>query len=231
MRKTVAILLLLFMSLTAAGQHAIDTLQPIRQRMPFRNATDLLFYFGGGRFQAEDLNIYGSATNNGFTDKEEMPYYITILDIGLAKAEYNDKIMQLTYCLGYKYYNIALKQDLGTGMGVNTHWLSLEVNFDMFFNIGLRADFLLFCNTRTSNSWSYESIHKGCFNESSYGIYFGMKFFLPNIIIEPRFGSSFKPMINIDKYHYYNGTKYAKYEIYFELRMSVRLFTTGKILN
>lgn len=231
MRKYVAILLLMLTSLTAAGQHTADTLYPIKLRTPHHNTTDFLFYFGGGRFKAEDINIYGSATNNGFTDKAEMPYYITILDFGLAKSEYNDKVVQLTYCLGYRYYNIALKQDLGTGMGVNTHWLSLEVNFDMFLNIGLRADFLLFCNTRTSNSWSYESIHKGCFNESSYGIYFGMKFYLPNIIFEPRFGASIKPMINKDKYHYYNGTKYPDFEIYFELRMSVRLFSTGKILN
>jgi len=191
-----------------------------------------------------DIYIYGSgsykshrnlwiASNNVYGSKH---IYDTFADLGIEAEAYNYSWLRLGASLGYKYERYAYNGGFSSSEGILSHWLSTELNASvqgsgLILKFGAISDLYLSSRKKNNDSFSYEGINGDCFNNASFALFFGMGFNLNRIKFEGRIGNYFLPQLNPNKIAYYNLNKSYVSGLFWEVKVSYRIFTSGKHYN
>lgn len=233
MKDNIHFVLLLLILLSACAEveaQDIDNesmiVKPIKDTKLRPLLVDVWFY-GAGSYKSHS-NLW-TANNHSFGSRS---LYDTFVDVGIETEVHRDGLLRIGGGLGYKYEHYAYDPGFSSNEGVNSHWLSTSINASYwFFNGGLLSDVYLGSSVKNSDYLSYEGIYGDCFNRTSFGIYVGSFFMFTRMKIEGRIGSYFKTQLNPDKIARHNLYDCYVSGFFWEIKMSYRLFTSGKHFN
>ena len=186
-----------------------------------------------------DVWLYGAASykshanlwtaNNAGTSRR---LYDTFADMGVEGEIYKNPLLRLNTSLGYKYERYAYDSGFSSNEGVYSHWLSASVGLNYwFFCSGLLTDIYLGSHIKNKDHFSYEGLYGDCFNRASLGYYFGGNLAFTRLKIEARIGGYLKPQLNPNRIAHYNLHNSSVSGLYWEVKLSYRLFTSGKYYN
>ena len=199
------------------------------QRLKKSTLRPMLFdvwLYGAASYKRQ--NNLGTANNVGNTRH----LYDTFADIGVEGEIYKNPQLRLNTSLGYKYERYANDSGLSSNEGVYSHWLSASVGLNYWlFTSGLLTDIYLGSHIKNKDHFSYEGLYGGCFNHASLGYYFGGNLVFTRVKVEARIGGYLKPQLNPNKIAHYNLQKSKVSGFYWEVKLSYRLFTSGKYYN
>lgn len=230
----ILVCLAFMLSLHSANIHAQEgepyVIRPLKSSVRHPFLFDVYVY-GSGSYKSHG-NLW-TASNYLYGTKH---VYDTFADIGIEAETYNVSWLKFGASLGYKYERYAYNGGFSTSEGVFSHWLSIDLNTSVhmggfFTKAGIVSDLFLSSKMKSSDSFSYEGLNSGCFNNASFALYFGMGFTVNRVKIEGRIGHYFVPQLNPNKIAYYNLNKSYVSGLYWEARIAYRIFTSGKHYN
>ena len=178
--------------------------------------------------------MYDTYTNVGFrTEIYVYPKLRKFQQNGKLKKEDSPakKLFAIrpSLAVGYKYDRIAYQADKTPNSGFYGHWLTLDANVKMMsVCLGASVDILLKQQIKLSDGFNYVGLDNPCINPVTSRWYLGLVGSTPFAEMELRIGWYFIPIINPDKYAYYNLNHFRSYGEYIEARMAFRIFSTGK---
>lgn len=182
-----------------------------------------VYLFGSGSYSSHK-NLW--TANNGFSAKRT---YATFINAGVETEVYRNTNWRLVGVLGYKYQRYAYDAGLASSEGVFSHWLTADVNLNWtYFCAGMLTDVYLDSYTKNPDHLSYEGLNSRCFNKASLAWYVGASLRFTRMKAEARIGSYIKTQLNPYKIAYYNLHKSEVDRLFWEVRLSYRLFTSGK---
>ena len=229
------ILLLLFLLLgdiVWAQKSDSEVVKPLRMSQRHPILFDLYIY-GSGSYKSHN-NLW-TATNNLNTSKgnNNKKVYETLANLGIEIEAHKGSILWLGASMGYKYGRYAYNSGFSFNEGVQSHWFNTSISANchllgLNFGIGVVSDIFLGSRIKNNDYFSYEGLNSKCFNHASLGLYFGASVKLNRLKIEGRFGNYFKPQLNPNKIAYYNQHNTHVEGLYWEVKASYRIFTSGK---
>ena len=226
-RNHIQALLLFFALLMGGAAQGQDTTETpavqVLTQSKLRPVLCDVYLFGAGSYNSHP-NLW--TANNGSGGNN---VYETFLNAGLEAEVYRTPTLRFGGALGYKYQRYAYDAGLSGSEGVYSHWLTADLNVNyLFMCAGLLSDIYLNSYTKNNDHFSYEGLHGDCFNKASMACYFGFNTRFTRIKAEARIGFYVKPQLNPDKIAHYNLHKSDVRGLYWELKLSYRLFTSGK---
>lgn len=195
----------------------------IEQSLTSPRLTNLYIYAAGNR---EKFSNMWTANNTLYNSKNTYGKYV---DVGVGIEMYKEKgLFQFCGSLGYKYETYSYDKSIFSDQGIDTHWLSADIKAEIpFFGAGMKSDIFLISKIRQKNNFSYNGINPECFNNISLCWYAALHIRFTNVKIEARLGTYIVPHLNPSKIAYYNSTTTHIDALYFEFKLSYRIFTTG----
>lgn len=185
--------------------------------------TNIFIYGAGSRVNHGNL---WTASNTHYGNNDTFGKYS---DIGAGVEAYRDNgWFQFSGTIGYKYQNYNYDKKLFSHSGIDSHWLSTDIKTEIaYFGAGLKSDIFLRSIIRNNNNFDYNGIYPDCFNNMTLCWYGAMHVRFTRLKAEVRIGSYIVPHLNAAKISYYNLIPTHIDRLYFEIRMSFRIFTTG----
>lgn len=230
MHKSIIVYLLLiianvFVSRNIIAQEVYSPIKPIKSSKSAMFTYNTLIYAGGSIM---DLGSIYTSTNNSDNFKR---IYSSYINVGVYNELWYDKY-RLCLSAGFMSERLSTNMFYSENGGVYLKWISADFNIvrDCVM-LGVSTDLLLDCYSKSTDDFTYVGYNTECFNNASFYWYFGAMFRLYVFRIEGRLGSYLIPHIDINKLAYYNSTKTSVDELYFEIRVAYRIFTTGKIFD
>lgn len=189
--------------------------------------TNIFVYGAGGR--EEHGNLWTAA--NSLRNSKDI--YGKYSDIGAGVELYReDGWLQFSGSLGYKYQNYSYDKKLIGDSGIDSHWLSTDLKAEFCYcGVGIKSDVYLNSRTRSSNNFDHNGIYPDCFNHMTLCWFFAMQAQFTRLKVEARYGTYIVPHINPSKIAYYNLSTTHVDGLYFEVKLSFRIFTTGSPFN
>lgn len=182
-----------------------------------------IYLFGAGSYNS-NKNLW-TANNNSYSKR----VYGTFVNAGVEAEAYKGNMMRLGGALGYKYQRYAYDAGLSANDGVFSHWLTADLNLNYwYFCAGLLSDIYLNSYTKSKDHFSYEGLNSDCFNKASLAWYVGANMRFTRVKAEIRIGSFIKPQLNAEKIAHYNMHKSMVSSLFWEAKLSYRIFTSGK---
>lgn len=221
---------LLLIVCTGVKAQTVDTdtvrVKPLKEATLRPLLVDVWLY-GAGSYKSHSnlwtANNYSSESNH---------LYDTFTDIGVEADFHRGGLLRFGGSMGYKFERYAYDPGLFSSEGVFSHWLSTSLNVNYwFFGGGLLADIYLGSRIKNSDNFSYEGLYGDCFNRFSYGCYGSYFVMFMRIKVEGRMGYYFKTQFNQDKIAHYNLHKSYVNGLFWEVKLSYRLFTSGRHYN
>lgn len=201
-------------------------MQPIRKTKPSLMQTEL-FVFGSWSY-ADESGIR-TANNSGYL-------YGSFYSAGINAGFFDTKLPVLQYnaAVGYMYQNYFYKGRNIANAGIDSHWLTAELNASYWLWMtglcaGLKSDIMLSSTIRNNDHFTHEGLYADCFNKASLCLYAGVVIRLSSFKIEARYGGYLIPHFNPERVSYYNLVKATSASYYLEIRASYRIFTTGQV--
>lgn len=189
-----------------------------------------VYLYGAASYQGR-ANLW-TAINNGLHRKDGEEWYI---DVGatLETSWSNVNGLHLCSSVGYKRVKYNYVDEVIWNNGVVSDWLSLEVNCDYYiFCVGVKSDVLLNSTMTNHNEFSYVGFYPNSFNKITFCPFAGMQFRFTKFKIEGRMGYYVAPYLNIKKIALHNFYTTHYDGLYWEVRLSARIFTSGtKIMS
>jgi len=233
------IIAFLFVSFHVFAQDSSRVVQPIQP--------------GAKTSPVVDFWVFGSAchTEAGHSYFDFKDMYETYTNVGLRteiyiypklrKFQQNGKLnkedsptkklfaIRPSLAIGYKYDRIAYQDDRMSHSGFYGHWLTFDANLKIVsVCAGVSVDVLMKQRLDLNDQFNYVGLNTPCINPVVSRWYIGVLGAIPFAELELRFGWCFSPIIDPDKYAYYNLSHFRSYGYYTEIRMAFRLFSTGK---
>ena len=226
-RKIIATVVLVFISSLQlkAQSPSIEDLKTTRIKPLI---TNVFVYGTGGRETHENL---WTAVNSSLTNGKDT--YGKYSDIGAGVEIYKENgWFQFNGSLGYKYLNYGYDKKFISDSGIDSHWLSTDLKAEVYYGgVGIKSDIFLHSRTRSTNNFDHNGIYPSCFNPMTLCWFFAMQAQFTRLKVEARCGTYIIPHINPSKIAYYNlSTTYVE-GWYFEVKLSLRIFTTGSPFN
>lgn len=186
--------------------------------------TDVYIYCSGSRIRH---NIQTAGINYSFNDAD---IYNRIINISAGADLYTSRKSRLSCSLGYRseFYSTGRN----SGYGVKANWLLADIGFS-YSLFGLGAVYGKYLTGRINDNinHTYQGLNSNCFNSSSFCSYGFMAIRTTGLKIEVRVGYNFINSLNPDRIAFYNMKKNRLNNLYWEVRVGIRIFTTNKILN
>lgn len=190
-----------------------------------------IYLYGAGSYKAHS-NLWIA------TSPESSPkrVYDTFADLGIEAEAHKGAWFWLGTSLGYKYECYAYEEGFSPNDGVLSHWLttSVSTNFNIMglnYGLGAVSDLFLGSRVKSPDHFSFEGLNSECFNRTSLGLYFCANIRISEIKVEGRIGYYFFPQLNPNKIAYYNQHNTHVDGLYWELKASYRIFTSGAHYN
>lgn len=143
------------------------------------------------------------------------------------KTEFMKQVANLHYKfgIGYKRDRLSYSQDGQQYSGVYSNWLSLDAQVAyLVFTAGFKSDIFLNHNIKNTSTYSYEGMYRDCFNPVTFYPYVGMFIGVLFLEFEARMGVGFPSHLNPDKIAYHNPYYSSVNVLYWETRLSIRIF-------
>ncbi len=222
-----ALLLLCFLLSLVGRLHAQEVVRPMTETQIKPILTNVFVYAAGSR--VEHGNMW--TANNTVFDKKYL--YGKYMDLGAGVELYRaGGFLQYNGSLGYKYQFYDYNKGLFGAAGVDSHWLSADVKVEsMYFGAGIKSDVYLGSKIKNRDNFSFNGIYPDSFNPMSLCWYAALHFRFTRLKFEARLGSYIVPPLSPQKISYYNITKTHIEALYFEMRLSCRIFTSGEPLH
>ena len=187
--------------------------------------TNVYLYAAGSRMQHGTLRT----ANHTLYDKRDV--YSKCIEVG-ATAEMYKRWLHYLGSLGYINELYSYGKGFMEGSGVRSHWISSDVGvFVGYLGAGVKSDIFMGSRVTNENKFSYKGINPSCFNRVSLCWYSSLAIAYTRLRAEARIGSYIVPHLNPQKIAYYNLTKTYVEGSYFEVRLSYRIFTSGRFYN
>lgn len=182
-------------------------------------------YAAGSRICHESL----TTANN--TRYNYQPTYGKYVDAGVtAELCRNRGIFQYIGSVGYKYNVYNYSKSMIGDSGVDSHWISTDLKAEVsYVGLGVQSDIHLFSKVRNNDYFSYNGLYPETFNSATLCWYLSGQLRFTRLKLEARVGSYIIPHLNPNKIAYYNLTDTTVNNLYFECRLSYRIFTTGRV--
>jgi len=226
-------LLWMGMVMTVTVSASVPAVTKLQQSKEPVTIIELFGYASGGFSTKSSL---GTANNNTWNKEKDKQITNSYLNVGTSLAVCNTKCewIRLTASLGYTYMVYSYQSLFTATSGVYTHWLSMDVTptlgwLGLGLFVGLKTDVFLASTLKNNDHFSFEGLYPDCFNKAALCFYGGLYYQFRHVKFEWRMGSYVVPQINPQKMAYYNLTNASSTNFYFELRVSYRIFTNGRI--
>lgn len=132
--------------------------------------------------------------------------------------------------LGYRHEAFAFQTSNQERLqpGIVQHRLTIETGLKYVpFTMGLVTDFLLKSDHKDHDDFTHVGLNDDCFNRTTFRWYMGLCLPISFVELEARIGWYIVPQLNTNKFAYYNMGKGIWDGMYWELKLSFRIFTTG----
>lgn len=222
-RATILCLMLITSSVVVSAQDSI--VNPLSKSEKKTIHTDVLLYVAGSRNRHGNM---WTASNTIYMDNN---IYGKYLDIG-AEFDFCRDNGTLKFCglLGYRVETFSFDKRFFANTGIDSHFISADIKAEyLFFGAGLKSDIFLLSRAKDQGDLSYLGYNSNCFNRLSLCAYFSFIIPFSRLKLEVRVGSYVVPHLNPNKISYVNLTKSHVDGLYFEFRLSYKIFTTGNV--
>ena len=222
-RATILCLMLITSSVVVSAQDSI--VNPLSISEKKTTPTDVLLYVAGSR------NSHGNmwtASNTVYVDNY---IYGKYLDIG-AEFDFcrDNGTIKLCGLLGYRVETFSFDKRFFANTGIDSHFISADIKAEyIVLGAGLKSDIFLFSRAKDPGGLVYLGYNSDCFNRMSLCAYISYTIPFSRLKLEGRIGGYFVPHINPNKISYVNLTKSYFDGLYFEFRLSYKIFTTGNV--
>lgn len=171
-------------------------------------------------------------TANNNTGKEKSDCYLNFTEIGAGIDFYKDYGFLFESNIGYTYGSLAYTRSLFPESNVGSHWITLDANLSHtqlngLFYAGVKTSLFVGSEINNNDNYSFEGFYNDCFNSVTFFPYFGFRLRLQYIKIDARIGDQVVPYLNANKLAYHNMHKSYVNNLYFEVRLGVKLFSTS----
>lgn len=152
-------------------------------------------------------------------------------DVSIGLQTYFDSGVRLGLEFGFKqeHFHYAKLSQQG---GVYLNYIPVRVflNFNRFFQLGIRWDNLVDSRISSNEKFSYSGLNEDCFNKKTFVPYFAFNFqLLPDLGIIIKYNFAITSALNYEKIDYYNMChNFGILPLSFEFGINYRIFTTGK---
>ena len=182
-----------------------------------------------------DVSLYvaGSRNRHGIWTASNTKYRTYGKNFGIgAEFDFCRDNGALKFCglLGYSVETFSFDKRLLANTGIDSHFISADIKAEyVWLGAGLKSDIFLFSRAKDQQDLSYLGYNSSCFNRMSLCAYLSYIIPFSRLKLEGRIGGYFVPHINPNKISYVNLTKSYFDGLYFEFRLSYRIFTTGNV--
>lgn len=222
-RATILCLMLITSSVVVSAQDSI--VNPLSKSEKKTIHTDVLLYVAGSR------NSHGNMWTASNTIYVNNYIYGKYLDIG-AEFDFCRDNGAIKFCslLGYRVETFSFDKRFFANTGIDSHFISADIKAEyIFLGAGLKSDIFLFSRAKDQGDLSYLGYNSSCFNRLSLCAYLSCIIPFSRLKLEVRLGSYIVPHLNPNKISYVNLTKSYVDGLYFEFRLSYKIFTTGNV--
>ena len=209
-RATILCLMLITSSIVVSAQDSI--VNPLSKSEKKTIHTDVSLYVAGSRRNHDIRASYNT----------EYPNYGNNFEIGAEFGFGKDKSrIKLYGLLGYRVETFSFDKRF-------SHFISADIKTEfVLIGAGLKSDIFLFSRAKDPGGLVYLGYNSDCFNRMSLCAYFSCTIPFSRLKLEGRIGGYFVPHINPNKISNVYISNLDR--LYFEIRLSYRIFTTGNV--
>ena len=215
-------ILLMLLPSFSWGQETLSVVKPLRE-------SD----FRGHIWNVRASYVSGYQPNidlSTATDSQEK--FGNFIGVGAEASIKCLKWFEVVLEVGYKFESFSSERYSFKANSFNTHWITNDLHIIMWEHLlmGLKADYWLNSSYSNSINYSVAGLNADCFNRFAVATYLGACLDFSILRMSIACGVTPVSKLNADKVAYYNMTETKVGLFFWEVKLYLRIFTTGSRL-